>query len=165
MPVSANIGHFSYVLCAMLGAVLALNGYAGLTLGTLVSFLALNRGFTNPITQISQQINSVVMAMAGADRVFQLLDAESELDEGYVELVNAKEDAAGNLQEVKESTGTWAWKHPHEDGTVTYHKQEGRVTFTDVTFGYNDDKMVLHDINLFAEPGQKNRFCRFNWCG
>ncbi|WP_156468367.1 ABC transporter ATP-binding protein, partial [Streptococcus lutetiensis] len=122
------------------------------------SFLALNRGFTNPITQISQQINSVVMAMAGADRVFQLLDAESELDEGYVELVNAKEDAAGNLQEVKESTGTWAWKHPHEDGTVTYHKQEGRVTFTDVTFGYNDDKMVLHDINLFAEPGQKIAF-------
>ena len=158
MPVSANIGHFSYVLCAMLGAVLALNGYAGLTLGTLVSFLALNRGFTNPITQISQQINSVVMAMAGADRVFQLLDAESELDEGYVELVNAKEDAAGNLQEVKESTGTWAWKHPHEDGTVTYRKQEGRVTFTDVTFGYNDDKMVLHDINLFAEPGQKIAF-------
>lgn len=158
MPVSANIGHFSYVLCAMLGAVLALNGYAGLTLGTLVSFLALNRGFTNPITQISQQINSVVMAMAGADRVFQLLDVESELDEGYVELVNAKEDAAGNLQEVKESTGTWAWKHPHEDGTVTYHKQEGRVTFTDVTFGYNDDKMVLHDINLFAEPGQKIAF-------
>ena len=158
MPVSANIGHFSYVLCAMLGAVLALNGYAGLTLGTLVSFLALNRGFTNPITQISQQINSVVMAMAGADRVFQLPDAESELDEGYVELVNAKEDAAGNLQEVKESTGTWAWKHPHEDGTVTYHKQEGRVTFTDVTFGYNDDKMVLHDINLFAEPGQKIAF-------
>lgn len=158
MPVSANIGHFSYVLCAMLGAVLALNGYAGLTLGTLVSFLALNRGFTNPITQISQQINSVVMAMAGADRVFQLLDEEPELDEGYVELVNAKEDAAGNLQEVEESTGTWAWKHPHEDGTVTYHKQEGRVTFTDVTFGYNDDKMVLHDINLFAEPGQKIAF-------
>lgn len=158
MPVSANIGNISYVLCAMLGAVLALNGYAGLTLGTLVSFLALNRGFTNPITQISQQINSVVMAMAGADRVFQLLDAEPELDEGYVELVNAKEDAAGNLQEVEESTGTWAWKHPHEDGTVTYHKQEGRVTFTDVTFGYNDDKMVLHDINLFAEPGQKIAF-------
>lgn len=158
MPVSANIGHFSYVLCAMLGAVLALNGYAGLTLGTLVSFLALNRGFTNPITQISQQINSVVMAMAGADRVFQLLDAEPELDEGYVELVNAKEDAAGNLQEVEESTGTWAWKHAHEDGTVTYHKQEGRVTFTDVTFGYNDDKMVLHDINLFAKPGQKIAF-------
>lgn len=158
MPVSANIGHFSYVLCAMLGAVLALNGYAGLTLGTLVSFLALNRGFTNPITQISQQINSVVMAMAGADRVFQLLDAEPELDEGYVELVNAKEDAAGNLQEVEESTGTWAWKHPHEDGTVTYHKQEGRVTFTDVTFGYNDDKMVLYDINLFAKPGQKIAF-------
>lgn len=158
MPVSANIGHISYVLCAMLGAVLALHGYAGLTLGTLVSFLALNRGFTNPITQISQQINSVVMAMAGANRVFKLLDAEIEVDEGYVELVNAKEDADGNLQEVEEATGTWAWKHLHEDGTVTYHKQEGRVTFTDVTFGYNDDKMVLHDINLFAEPGQKIAF-------
>lgn len=158
MPVSANIGHISYVLCAMLGATLALHGYAGLPLGTLVSFLALNRSFTNPITQISQQINSVIMAMAGADRVFNLLDAEVETDEGYVELVNATEDAAGNLQEVEETTGMWAWKHPHEDGTVTYHKQEGRVTFSDVTFGYNDDKMVLHDINLFAEPGQKIAF-------
>ncbi len=158
MPVSANIGHISYVLCAMLGATLALRGYAGLTLGTLASFLALNRSFTNPITQISQQINSVIMAMAGADRVFTLLDEEVEVDEGYVELVNAKEDAAGNLQEVEEATGMWAWKHPHEDGTVTYHKQEGRVTFSDVTFGYNDDKMVLHDINLFAEPGQKIAF-------
>lgn len=158
MPISANIGHISYVLCAMLGATLALHGYAGLTLGTLVSFLVLNRSFTNPITQISQQINSVIMAMAGADRVFNLLDAEVEPDEGYVELVNATEDAAGNLQEVEETTGMWAWKHPHEDGTVTYHKQEGRVTFSDVTFGYNDDKMVLHDINLFAEPGQKIAF-------
>lgn len=158
MPVSANIGHISYVLCAMLGATLALHGYAGLTLGTLVSFLALNRSFTNPITQISQQINSVIMAMAGADRVFNLLDAEVETDEGYVELVNATEDAAGNLQEVEETTGMWAWKHPHEDGTVTYHKQEGRVTFSDVTFGYNDDKMVLHDIDLFAESGQKIAF-------
>lgn len=158
MPVSANIGHISYVLCAMLGATLALHGYTGLTLGTLVSFLVLNRSFTNPITQISQQINSVIMAMAGADRVFNLLDAEVETDEGYVELVNATEDAAGNLQEVEETTGMWAWKHPHEDGTVTYHKQEGRVTFSDVTFGYNDDKMVLHDINLFAEPGQKIAF-------
>lgn len=158
MPVSANIGHISYVLCAMLGATLALHGYAGLTLGTLVSFLVLNRSFTNPITQISQQINSVIMAMAGADRVFNLLDAEVEIDEGYVELVNATEDAAGNLQEVEETTGMWAWKHPHEDGTVTYHKQEGRVTFSDLTFGYNDDKMVLHDINLFAEPGQKIAF-------
>ena len=96
--------------------------------------------------------------MAGANRVFNLLDAEVETDEGYVELVNATEDAAGNLQEVEETTGMWAWKHPHEDGTVTYHKQEGRVTFSDVTFGYNDDKMVLHDINLFAEPGQKIAF-------
>lgn len=158
MPVSANIGHISYVLCAMLGAFLALNDHAGLSLGTLVSFLALNRSFTNPITQISQQINSVIMAMAGADRVFTLLDADVEGDEGYVELVNAKVDAAGHIQEVPETTSMWAWKHPHEDGTVTYHKLEGGVTFSDVTFGYNDHKMVLHDINLFAEPGQKIAF-------
>lgn len=158
MPISANIGHISYVLCAMLGAVLALNGYAGLTLGTLVSFLTLNRSFTNPITQISQQINSVIMAMAGADRVFALMDAEPEKDEGYVDLVNAVEDEAGYIQESEKQTGLWAWKHPHQDGSVSYHKLEGAVTFTDVTFGYNDDKMVLHDINLFAEPGQKIAF-------
>ncbi|SDB26524.1 ATP-binding cassette, subfamily B [Streptococcus henryi] len=158
MPISANIGHISYVLCAMIGAILALNGYAGLTIGALVSFLTLNRGFTNPITQISQQINSVIMAMAGASRVFDLMDAEPELDEGYVELVNARKDDQGNIVESDKMTGHWAWKHPHEDGTVTYHELQGGVTFEDVTFGYNDDKMVLHDINLFAEPGQKIAF-------
>ncbi len=158
MPISGNIAHISYVLCAMLGATLALNGYAGLTLGTLVSFLTLNRSFTNPITQISQQINSVVMAMAGADRIFSLMDSQVEVDEGYVELVNAKEDESGNIQESQERTNIWAWKHPHDDGSVTYTKLEGGITFDNVTFGYNDEKMVLHDINLFAEPGQKIAF-------
>ncbi|MDY4001370.1 MAG: ABC transporter ATP-binding protein [Streptococcus orisratti] len=158
MPISANIGHISYVLCAMFGAVLALNGYIGLTLGALVSFLTLNRAFTNPITQISQQINSVIMAMAGAGRVFSLMDEEVEADQGYVELINAVKDVNGKIHESDKQTGIWAWKHPHEDGSVTYHELQGAVSFTDVTFGYNDEKMVLHDIDLFAEPGQKIAF-------
>lgn len=158
MPISANIGHISYVLCAMFGAVLALNGYIGLTLGALVSFLTLNRAFTNPITQISQQINSVIMAMAGAGRVFSLKDEEVEADQGYVELIDAVKDVNGKIHESDKQTGIWAWKHPHEDGSVTYHELQGAVSFTDVTFGYNDEKMVLHDIDLFAEPGQKIAF-------
>lgn len=158
MPISANIGHISYVLCAMFGAVLALNGYIGLTLGALVSFLTLNRAFTNPITQISQQINSVIMAMAGAGRVFSLMDEEVEADQGYVELSDAVKDVNGKIHESDKQTGIWAWKHPHEDGSVTYHELQGAVSFTDVTFGYNDEKMVLHDIDLFAEPGQKIAF-------
>lgn len=158
MPISANIGHISYVLCAMFGAVLALNGYIGLTLGALVSFLTLNRAFTNPITQISQQINSVIMAMAGAGRVFSLMDEEVEADQGYVELSDAVKDVNGKIHESDKQTGIWAWKHPHEDGSVTYHELQGTVSFTDVTFGYNDEKMVLHDIDLFAEPGQKIAF-------
>lgn len=158
MPISANIGHISYVLCAMFGAVLALNGYIGLTLGALVSFLTLNRAFTNPITQISQQINSVIMAMAGSGRVFSLMDEEVEADQGYVELINAVKDVNGKIHESDKQTGVWAWKHPHEDGSVTYHELQGAVSFTDVTFGYNDEKMVLHDIDLFAEPGQKIAF-------
>lgn len=158
MPISANIGHISYVLCAMFGAVLALNGYIGLTLGALVSFLTLNRAFTNPITQISQQINSVIMAMAGAGRVFSLMDEEVEADQGYVELIDAVKDVNGKIHESDKQTGIWAWKHPHEDGSVTYHELQGAVSFTDVTFGYNDEKMVLHDIDLFAEPGQKIAF-------
>lgn len=158
MPISANIGHISYVLCAMFGAVLALNGYIGLTLGALVSFLTLNRAFTNPITQISQQINSVIMAMAGAGRVFSLMDEEVEADQGYVELIDAVKDVNGKIHESDKQTGVWAWKHPHEDGSVTYHELQGAVSFTDVTFGYNDEKMVLHDIDLFAEPGQKIAF-------
>lgn len=158
MPISANIGHISYVLCAMFGAVLALNGYIGLTLGALVSFLTLNRAFTNPITQISQQINSVIMAMAGVGRVFSLMDEEVEADQGYVELSDAVKDVNGKIHESDKQTGIWAWKHPHEDGSVTYHELQGTVSFTDVTFGYNDEKMVLHDIDLFAEPGQKIAF-------
>lgn len=159
MPVNSNLGNISYVLCAVLGAVLALKGFTGLTLGTLVSFLSLNKNFTQPVTQISQQMNSIVMAMAGADRVFRLLDAEPEVDNGYVELVNAEEQPDGSLTESKKRTGIWAWRHPHKaEGTVTYQRLEGDVTFNDVDFGYNDDKIVLHNIKLFATPGQKIAF-------
>lgn len=159
MPVNSNLGNISYVLCAVLGAVLALKGFTGLTLGTLVSFLSLNKNFTQPVTQISQQMNSIVMAMAGADRVFRLLDAESEVDNGYVELVNAEEQPDGSLTESEKRTGIWAWRHPHKaEGTVTYQRLEGDVTFNDVDFGYNDDKIVLHNIKLFATPGQKIAF-------
>ena len=159
MPVNANIGNISYVLCAVIGAILALNGFGGLTLGALVSFMTLNKNFTQPVTQISQQMNNIIMAMAGASRVFQLMDEEPEADEGYVELVNAKENPDGTLSESSERTGLWAWKHPHKaDGTVTYKKLEGRVTFDDVDFGYTDDKIVLHNIKMFAEPGQKIAF-------
>lgn len=159
MPVNGNLGHISYVLCAILGAVLALGGFGGLTLGTLVSFLTLNKSFTQPITQISQQMNSIVMALAGADRVFELLDEQSETDDGYVELVNVEELPDGTLKETTERTGIWAWRHPHKaDGTVTYVKLEGDVTFNDVDFGYDDKKMVLHNVKLFATPGQKIAF-------
>ena len=159
MPIANNLGHISYVLCAILGAVLALSGVTGLTLGTLISFLTLNKNFSQPITQISQQMNSVIMAMAGAKRVFDLIDETPETDNGYVELVNAKENADGTLSECEERTGLWAWKHPHsEDGTVTYTKLEGRIVFDGVDFGYTDDKIVLHDIKISADPGQKIAF-------
>lgn len=159
MPIANNLGHISYVLCAILGAVLALSGVTGLTLGTLISFLTLNKNFSQPITQISQQMNSVIMAMAGAKRVFDLIDETPETDNGYVELVNAKENADGTLSECEERTGLWAWKHPHsEDGTVTYTKLEGRIVFDGVDFGYTDDKIVLHDIKISAAPGQKIAF-------
>lgn len=159
MPINANLGNISYVLCAVAGAILALGGYTGLTLGTLVSFLNLNKNFTQPITQISQQMNSIIMALAGAERIFMLLEEKPEVDEGYVELVNAKENPDGTLTETKERTGLWAWKHPHKaDGTVTYVKLEGDVTFNDVDFGYTDEKMVLHHIQLYATPGQKIAF-------
>lgn len=159
MPVNANLGNISYVLCAVAGAALALSGYSGLTLGTLVSFLNLNKNFTQPVTQISQQMNSIIMALAGAERIFMLLDEEPEVDEGYVELVNAKENRDGTLEETKERTGIWAWKHPHKaEGTVTYTRLQGDVTFNDVDFGYNDDKIVLHNIKLYATPGQKIAF-------
>lgn len=159
MPVNANIGNISYVLCAVIGALLALGGFGGLTLGTLVSFLTLNKNFTQPVTQISQQMNNIIMAMAGASRVFRLMDETPETDDGYVELVNAKENPDGTLTESAERTGIWAWKHPHRaDGTVTYQRQEGHVTFDDVDFGYMDDKIVLHNITMDAKPGQKIAF-------
>lgn len=159
MPVNANLGHISYVLCAVCGAVIALTARAGLTLGTLVSFLTLNKNFTMPVNQVSQQMNSIVMAMAGAARVFRLLDEQPEEDNGYVELVNVSELEDGTLLEAKERTGTWAWRYPHQaGGTVTYVKLEGGVAFDDVDFGYNEDKIVLHNIRLYATPGQKIAF-------
>ena len=159
MPLSAQLGHVSYVVCAITGALLAIHGNTGLTIGTLVSFLTLNRNFNQPIAQVSQQLNSVVMALAGADRIFKLMDETPEVDEGYVTLVRARKDTEGNIQECKERTGMWAWKHPHQaDGTVTYTELTGDVVFDDVDFGYNDDKIVLHNIKMFATPGQKIAF-------
>lgn len=156
MPVNGNIGHLSYVLCAILGAVLALSGQWSLTVGTLVTFLSLNKNFSMPITQISQQISSIVMATAGAQRVFDMAGEKPESDEGYVELVTAKENADGSLTETEESTGVWAWKHRHtEDGSITYKRLRGEVVFDGVDFGYVEDKPVLHDIEMTAEPGQK----------
>lgn len=159
MPVNGNIGNLCYVICAILGAVLAINGYAGLTIGTIVAFVGLNKNFTMPITQISQQMSFVVMASAGAERLFDLMDQKPEEDNGYVEFVNAKYNLNGELEECAERTGTWAWKHPHKDsGTVTYTQMRGEIVFDGVDFGYNDDKMVLHDVKLFARPGQKIAF-------
>ena len=159
MPVNAQLGNISYVLCVVAGAALALHGYVGLTLGTLAAFMTLNRSFNQPITQVSQQLNSVVMAMAGAERVFRLLDEKSETDEGYVTLVNAVEHPDGTLTESEKRTGVWAWKHPHQaDGTVTYTKLAGDVVFHDVDFGYTPEKIVLHNIDLYATPGQKIAF-------
>ena len=159
MPVNANLGNISYVLCTVAGAILALNGYLGLTLGTLVSFLTLNKNSTQPVSQISQQTNSIVMAMAGAQRIFDLLDETPEEDNGYVELVNAKENPDGSLTETTARTGLWAWRHPHKaEGTVTYTKLAGDVTFNEVDFGYTPEKIVLHNIRLYATPGQKIAF-------
>ena len=159
MPINANIGWISYALVAILGAILGINGWAGVTIGTVVTFVGLNKSFTNPITQVSQQLNFVVNAAAGAQRVFDLMDQEPEMDEGYVELVNAKEDENSSLTESPVRTNLWAWKHPHKaEGTVTYTKLEGGVVLDHVDFGYTDDKIVLHDITLFAKPGQKIAF-------
>ena len=159
MPINANIGWISYALVAIVGAVLGINGLAGVTIGTVVTFVGLNKSFTNPITQVSQQINFVVNAAAGAQRVFDLMDQEPEKDEGYVELVNAVEDENGNLTESQVRTNLWAWKHPHKaEGTVTYAKQEGAVVLDDVDFGYDENKIVLHNISLYAKPGQKIAF-------
>lgn len=157
-PVNAQIGNLSYVLCALAGGVMALSGFGGLTLGKLASFLTFNKSFNMPISQVSQQFNSIIMALAGCDRIFSLLDEAPETDEGYVTLVNAKEEN-GKLTETPEHTGLWAWKHTHQaDGSVDYKKLEGNVVFDDVDFGYVPEKIVLHDVDLFATPGQKIAF-------
>ena len=157
-PVNAQIGNLSYVLCALAGGVMALSGFGGLTLGKLASFLTFNKSFNMPISQVSQQFNSIIMALAGCDRIFSLLDETPETDEGYVTLVNAKEEN-GKLTETPERTGLWAWKHTHQaDGSVDYKKLEGDVVFDDVDFGYVPEKIVLHDVDLFATPGQKIAF-------
>ena len=159
MPINANIGWISYALVAIVGAVLGINELAGVTIGTVVTFVGLNKSFTNPITQVSQQINFVVNAAAGAQRVFELMDQVPEADEGSVELVYAKEDENGELTESSERTSLWAWKQVDEkDGTVSYTKQQGGVVFDDVDFGYTDEKIILHNISLWAKPGQKIAF-------
>ena len=158
-PINNNLGHISYVVTAIVGSVLAIFGVGGFTLGGLAAFLQFNRSFVQPISQISQQLNSVVMALAGADRVFRMMDAPSEEDEGYVELVNAERDANGDIREAGHRTGMWAWKHFHKaDGTTTYVEQRGDIVLDGVDFGYNPDKIVLHDIQLYARPGQKIAF-------
>lgn len=156
-PIMGNLGHAQYVLIAMVGGALAINQIGGLTLGIIASFLQLSRSFTQPITQIAQQINAFVMALAGAKRIFEMMDEKPETDDGYVTLVNAKYDG-DKLTETDGRTGLWAWKHPHNDGTVTYTKLTGDIKFDDVDFGYNSDKIVLHNVSLFAEPGQKLAF-------
>ena len=159
MPVNMAIGNLSYVLCALAGGMLAANGYLGLTIGTLVSFLTLNKSFNQPINQVSQQANSIIMARAGAERVFDLLDEEPEPDEGYVTLVNARREADGTLTECPERTGLWAWKHTHRDtGKTDYVELKGDIVMDGVDFGYDEDKPVLHDIRLYATPGQKIAF-------
>ena len=158
MPVTAQLGNISYAVCALAGAAMAVGGIGGTTLGTVMAFLALNKSFNMPISQVSMQANSIIMALAGAERIFKLMDEPSETDEGYVTLVNAKYDKDDNLVETSDRTGIWAWKHPHHDSTTTYHKLEGDITFTGVDFGYVPEKTVLHDINLYGRPGQKIAF-------
>ena len=158
MPVMNNLGNVQYILIAIIGGVFAVNGIGGITLGVIASFLQLSKSFTQPMGQISQQLNAVIMALAGAERIFELMDEESEVDDGYVTLVNVKYGKNDELVEVEERTGIWAWKHPHSDGTVSYTKLEGKVELHNVDFGYVEDKIVLHDITLYAEPGQKVAF-------
>ena len=157
MPVNAQLGNISYAVCALAGAAMAVSGMGGTTLGTVVAFLSLNKGFNMPISQVSMQANSIIMALAGAERIFKMMDEESETDEGYVTLVNAEEQD-GVLTETDHRTGVWAWKHPHHDGTLTYVPLRGAVTFEDVEFGYEPGKVVLNGISLYAEPGQKIAF-------
>ena len=158
-PVIGNIGNLQFVLTAVLGGFLSIAGIGGLTLGTMTSYLQFTKSFTQPFMQIAQQFNSVVMALAGAERIFSMIDEAPEVDDGYVTLVNARKKADGTIEECAECTGTWAWKHPHQaDGSVTYTELKGDVRFFDMTFGYNPDKMVLHDLTLYAKPGQKLAF-------
>lgn len=158
-PVIGNIGNLQFVLVSVLGGFLSIMGIGGITLGVMASYLQFTKSFTQPFMQVAQQFNSIVMALAGAERIFALIDEESEKDEGYVTLVNAKKDENGNIIECKERTGMWAWKHPHStDGSVSYTELTGDVRFEDVTFGYNEDKVILKDISLFAKPGQKLAF-------
>ncbi len=157
-PVNMQLGNVSYVVCAIVGGALALSGLTGLTLGKLASFLTFNKSFNMPINQVSQQFNSIVMAMAGAERIFQMLDEKPEADDGYVTLVNVKEEN-GKLVETSKRTGRWAWRHEHQaDHSVDYVELQGDVVFDGVDFGYNDDKIVLHDVKLYAQPGQKIAF-------
>ncbi|MEA4920224.1 MAG: ABC transporter ATP-binding protein [Clostridiaceae bacterium] len=158
MPIMANLGNMQYVLLAMLGGFMAIKGYGGVTLGMIAAFLQLSRSFTQPINQVSQQFNFIVMALAGASRIFELMDEKPEEDSGYVTLVNCDYDADGNIQETIGQTGKWAWKHPHSDGSLTYTPLAGDVRFLDVDFAYKKDKPVLHNISLYAEPGQKVAF-------
>ncbi|MDD3213245.1 MAG: ABC transporter ATP-binding protein [Eubacteriales bacterium] len=158
MPIMGNLGNLQYALIAVIGGALAIGGVGGLTLGGIAAFLQLSRSFTMPITQVSQQINFIVMALAGAGRIFKLMDEPVEIDDGYVKLVNARLDETGALTEANDHTGLWAWKHPHGDGSTTYQQLEGDVVMEDVDFGYEPDKPVLHDIKLFAKPGQKVAF-------
>ena len=156
-PVNGQMGNANYVVCALVGGLLALNSYAGFTVGALASFLTFNKSFSMPINQVSMQFNSIIMALAGAERIFKLLDEAPETDEGYVTLVNCEYDENGNIVETEKHTGQWAWKHYHKqsDHSTTYQKLEGDVTFNHVDFGYRDDKMVLHDIVIHAKPGEK----------
>ena len=159
MPVMGNLGNISYVIITILGALLAIFEIGNFTLGGLASFLQFNRSLNQPIAQLSQQLNGIVMALAGAERIFNLLDEKQEVDNGYVKLVNAKILEDGQIEEVKERTGVWAWKHYHKaDNTTTYKKLEGDVVFEDVDFGYNEEKIILHNINLYAKPGEKIAF-------
>ncbi len=158
-PVIGNLGNVQFVLTAVFGGFLSVAGIGNITLGVIASYLQFTKSFTQPFMQIAQQFNSIIMALAGAERIFNMMDEEPEVDEGYVTLVNAKKDADGNITECKERTGLWAWKHPHQaDGTVTYQELKGDVRFYDMTFGYTPDHMVLHDLTLYAKPGQKLAF-------
>ncbi|EPR09239.1 ABC transporter ATP-binding protein [Ruminiclostridium papyrosolvens] len=158
MPILGNIGNITYVLISIVGAILVISGFGGFTVGALASFLQLTRSFSQTTGQASQQFNFIVMALAGADRIFKLLDEKPEVDQGYVSLVNVNENEHGELSESVERTGIWAWRHPHSDGTVTYTKLLGEVVFDDVDFGYREDKIILHNISLYAKPGQKVAF-------